>query len=266
MNQKFEYYQRQVLVFQIILTVNYAQVHSELMKGWRTMCIDFMLLKHKISQRQVLDFIGFTCKVCTNMFNSLGASKNRIYCYHASEFWTSFGTSYEFLCGFCTVPFRFGEELWKEMSIAIMHTNLKCYQRQICHFNDFVCELCINIFWVVTRMKSHTFCIHASETCFKCKVCVYRFSSLSVLKNHIYCNHGLYMNLFGLMHSLGSWVFLATVHSLLGLWSYSSYSSFCFEWRPCNIFRIDQTCMLLVLSSEIDNLKQNQCSFHIPRD
>ena len=86
MNQNVEYYQRQVLAFQIILTVNYA--HGMLIEGKDAEPCELNTNFWKLndSQRQILVFISFECLVCTNIFNSLGDLKNHICCNHASKF------------------------------------------------------------------------------------------------------------------------------------------------------------------------------------
>ena len=56
-------------------------------------------------------------------------------------------------------------DLWRIISIAIMHTNLKYCQRQVLVFsNDFVFNFSISLFRFVGRMKNHIHCLHASKT------------------------------------------------------------------------------------------------------
>ena len=134
MNQNFEYYQRQVLAFQIILTVNYAQVILIWWKNEEPYILTKCFLNLNNSQRQILVFISFGCSVAI---------------------------TYSILL-----------EIWRIISVAIMNQNMNYSQRQVLaiqmmlHVNFALIHSDMVKGWrVIFAAYMHL------NNCFKCKVC-----------------------------------------------------------------------------------------------
>ena len=84
----FELLTRQVLIFQMILYVNFALKLLVLVREWRTMFVAYITNIELFPKASFGISNVFACEFCTKTFGFGERMKNHVCCLHVSETWT----------------------------------------------------------------------------------------------------------------------------------------------------------------------------------